>query len=189
MGLKLSISAEEEKNSFIVYDCTGRYSYDNKGGWGAPNAEIKKITSAVIYVTPPNLSPSVLPYSIDVTGNFPNTEGNGMEILPYQVGQANNKLISGKYLIKLEVKGTDVKGVEYTTSAILSEIFIKSVSCCIDKLQKTVNRDAYKDKKQMGAIDLNLLLMSAEWAIGCKLQEQAVETIEFLNSQCTCVDC
>lgn len=189
MGLKLSISASEEKNAFIVYDCTGNYKFDNPGGWGAPNAEISKITSSIIYVTPPNLSPGVLPYEIDVTDNFPNTDGAGMEILPYQVGQANNQLQSGLYTIKLEVKGTNCKGIPYTTYTVLSKIFIRNVSCCIDKQQKNVNRDAWKDHKQMGIVDLNLMLMSAQWAIDCGLQEQAVETIEFLKSQCTCVDC
>lgn len=179
----------EEKNSFIVYDCTGNYRYDNLDGWNAPNAEIKKITSSVLYVTPPNLSAGGAPYSIDVIGDFPNTIDHGLEILPYQIGQANNQLLSGKYFIKLEVKGLDAKGVGYTTSAILSKIFIKNVSCYIDKMQKTVNRDAWKDNKQKAKIDLNLMLLSAQWAIDCGLQEQATEIIEFLNSQCTCVDC
>lgn len=189
MGLKLSISASEEKNSFIIYDCTGNYKFDNQWGWGPPNPEIRKIISSKIFVTPPNLSPGVLPYEIDVTGGFPNTTDNGMEILPYQVGQANNQLQSGKYIIQLEVKGLNAKGVEYTATAILSKIFIRNVACCIDSLQKTVNRDAWKDMKQKGAIDLNLMLISAQWAIDCNLQGQAVEIIDFLNSQCTCIDC
>lgn len=189
MGLKLSISAAEEKNSFIVYDCTGNYRYDNLGGWNAPNPEIRKVTSSTIYVTSPDLAPGTSPYSIDVTGNFPNNTDQGMEILPYQIGQANNQLTSGKYLITLEVKGLDKSGVEYTTSTVLSKIFIRNVSCCLDKLQKTVNRDAWKNNKQKGAIDLNLMLMSVQWSINCDLQEQAVEMIEFLKSQCTCIDC
>jgi hypothetical protein len=189
MSLNLKIDASEETNSFIVYDCTGNNKYDNPGGWGPPNPEIKNITSSVLYITPPDHAAGVAPYSIDVTGNFPNTENNGIEVLPYQIGQVNNQLVSGKYIIRLEVKGTGKNGVEYTSTAIASKIFIKNVACCIDKLKKTINRDAFKDKKQQVAIDLNLLLMSAQWSIDCDLQEQAAEIIDLLKSQCTCIDC
>ena len=189
MSLRLKIDASEESNSFIVYDCTGNQKYDNPGGWNAPNPEIKKITSSTLFITPPNIGPGVPPYSIDVTGSLPNTGDYGLEVLPYQIGQVNNQLLSGKYTIKLEVKGIGRNGVEYTTSTVIYKIFTKNVSCCIDKLQKTVNRDAYKDKKQEAAIDLNLMLMSVCWDVECGLLDQASEKIEFLKSQCLCIDC
>lgn len=189
MSLVLSISASEEKNSFIVYDCTNIYRYDNLGGWNAPNAQIKNITSSILYVSPPNLNAGVQPYAIDVTGIFPNVENKGFEILPYQVGQVNNQLASGKYIINLVVVGTDNTGKEYTASAILLKIFIKNVTCCIDKLQKLVNKDAHKDKKQQAIIELNELLQAAIWATDCELTDQAIEIIDLLKSQCICIDC
>lgn len=189
MGLILNIRAEECKNSFIVFDCTGFYKFDNLGGFGAPNPLISKVTSAIIYVTPPNIASGINPYAIDVTGMIPNLTGKGVEIQPFQVGQANNQLISGQYLIQLEIMGTDFKGLNYTSVADLIVIFVKNVEDCIDKLQKTVNRDAFKDKKQQAAIVLNELMESAIWAIKCGQNEQAVEIIDLLNSQCTCIDC
>lgn len=189
MGLQLKISASEQKNSFIVYDCTKNYKFDNLGGWGTINPEIKNITSAIIYVTPPNLPKGSDPYAVDVTGNFPNENGLGMEILPNQVGQVNNRLESGPYKIKLEVIGTDRKGLKFKKDATLLEIFINDVTCCVDGLQKFVNRDAHKDKKQQAAIELNNLLESANHAISCDLVEQATEIIEILKSQCVCIDC
>lgn len=189
MGLHVKISAIEEKNSFIIYDCTKNYKFDNLTGWGTINPEIKSITSAIIYVWTPSVAVGVNPFAIDVTGDFPNEEGLGMEILPNQVGQVNNRLESGQYKIKLEVFGVDKKGVKYKKDALIVKIFIKDVTCCVDKLQKFVNKDTHKDKKQQAIIELNEMLESANYAVDCELNTQAVELIELLKSQCVCVDC
>lgn len=189
MSLQLKISAEEQKNSFIVYDCTKNYRFDNLGGWGTINPEIKNITTATIFVWPPNLPSSSDPYSIDATDNFPNEEGMGIEITPSQIGQVNNRLVSGLYKIKLEVSGVDKRGIKFKKDASVLEVFVNDVTCCVDGLQKFVNKDAHKDKKQQAAIELNNLLESANYAIGCQLYNQASEIIEILKSQCVCIDC
>lgn len=189
MSLALKITAEEEKNSFIVYDCTKIYRFDNLCGWNAPNPDVKKITKSTILIWPPNFSRENTPYEIDVTGKFPNDGFLGIEILPYQIGQANNQLDSGEYRIKLEITGLDKKGIEYNTSATINRVFVNNVTCCIDKQQKYVNKDAHKDKKQQVIIELNELLESANYAIKCELYEQASEIIELLKTQCVCNGC
>lgn len=188
MALQLKIEANEQKNSFILEDCTGIYKYDNLTGWGVPNPEIRKITSSKISVWPVTLPLGSEPFVIDVTGDFPNQECVGIEIFPYQIGQ-QEQLISGKYKIKLEVTGLDRKGVQYTKTATTETVFINNVTCCIDKLQKSVNKDAKDSKKQQAIIELNNLIESANYAISCGLLNQASEIVELLKTQCVCVGC
>ena len=190
MALQLKISAEEQKNSFYLYDCTGRYRFDNLNGWGVPNLDKKQVTNSYIEVTPPNPNKTLPPtFTVDLTGSFPNEENIPIEILPYQIGQANNVLTSGRYKIKWVIEGVDKKGQKVSYSTILDKIFINNVSCCVDKLQKTINKDAHKDPRQQVAIELNNLLESAYYAIETELNEQAVEIIDLLNAQCVCIDC
>lgn len=189
MSLLLKIDAEEQKNSFIVFDCTGIYRFDNLCGWNAPNPEIRKLTKSVLSVWPPQLKKDAVPYTIDLLGKFPNIEFNGIEILPYQVGQANNQLESGNYKIRLDITGLDKKGVEYSTFAVITRVFINNVICCIDKQQKNVNKDAFKDQKQQAIIEMNELLEATIKSIKCELYEQATEMVNLLKSQCACNGC
>ena len=187
MGLHLKIDAEEQKNSFILEDCTGRYRFDNLTGWGSPNPEPKKITSSTLFITPPGRTSG--PLSVDLTGNFPNEDFLGYEILPYMTGSTNNKLISGKYILRLEIVGIDRKGNEYSTSAQVDKVFINDVTCCLDLLQKKINKDALKDRKQQLILGLMNLLESANYSIKHELTDQASEIVELLKSQCQCTDC
>lgn len=207
MGLQLSISVVEETDSFIVNDCTGVFSSENKGGWGSLNPQIKDIETAVLEITPPydanpflDISSPNPPapnadtfqppaYTIDVFPDFPNEEGNGFEVLPYMVGQSDNFLESGKWKIKLIITGKDKQGRPYTKSAIFEIVFVNSVTCCIDKLGSLVNKDALKDKKQQVIIELENMLESVCYAVEKELLDQADGIIRFLKEQCRCCAC
>lgn len=189
MSFKIQINAEELKNSFLVNDCTGIYRFDNLEGWNSPNPDIRKITKSTLSVWPPNISVTAQPFTIDLTGTFPNVDNNDVEVLPYQVGAVNNQLESGLYKIRLDIEGTDKKGNTYTEFSVINRVFINNVTCCIDKGQKIVNKDAFKDSKQQAQIEMNNFLESANYAIKCELYEQASEIIELLKSLCTCNGC
>lgn len=186
-GLQLKISAIEQKDSFVVYDCTGNYKYDNLGGWGNPNARIKLITKAILYVTTPKTPIGSEPAEIDVTDDFPNENFLGLEILPYQVGL--QKIVSGKYKIKLEVTGVDSKGVTYVKHSTAIVVFSKDVKCCVDKLERIVNENAFKDEKQKKVIELNNLIESLDYNIDKELFDQAVSIIDYVSEQCICPGC
>jgi hypothetical protein len=186
MALQLKINIEEKENSFVVVDLTGKYRYDNLTGWGPATAEVKNISKATLSIWKPG---ATQPKDVDVTGDFPNKECIDIEILPYMAGLTGSVLVSGKYKVKLTVEGTDCKGATYSKSATVEKVFVNDVTCCLDKLQKRVNRDAYQEKLQQNIIILSNLLESANYAICKGLTEQASEIVELLKSQCSCVDC
>jgi hypothetical protein len=188
MGLTYKISAIEEKDSFIIYDCTGNNSQKNPGGFGPPNPEIKQITDSYFLITPPQFTQ---PFKIDVTGDFPNEEGLGYEILPFMVGQTGNQIYSGEWKIKAVISGTDKKGKKFTKTAVCNKIFTKQVECCVDKLMPIVNKNAFKDEKQKRAIELHNLLENVLWAIehDCGVTSEITQTIAYLQAQCVCCGC
>lgn len=211
MSLQLSISVEEQANSFFVYNCTGEYHMkDNLGGFGGPNPKITDITTSVITVIPtpnPNIPFNLTPnqvdtivitptppqsYQINVYPDFPSTDDKGYETLPYMIGNTTNVIPSGKCRIQLDITGTQTIGVNkipFTSTTFLDVVFIKTVSCCVDKLQKQVNVTNFKDNKSKSIIELGNLLDSAEDSIECGLLDQANGIIRLLEDQCVCVNC
>jgi hypothetical protein len=193
MSLILKISTSELKNSFVVYDCTGNYSSDNQGGYGVYNPKIKDVEDAFLEIYTPAIpySATAAPYKIKVYSDMPNDKEFGFEIFPEMIGQhaANSGIESGKYTIRYTVSGKDKNGVSYTKSVMMSFVFIKNVSCCIDKLGKKVGKDAFKDDKQKKIIELENLLQSAQYHIDCDLLDSANDIIEYLKGQCKCCCC
>jgi hypothetical protein len=186
-GLSYQISITEEGvSSIFIHDCTGRYSYKNEGGFGKPNFELKDIKSSFLYITVPHATE---PVKIDVTGVFPNKEENGYEILPFMLGLPNNEITSGEYKVKAEISGTDKNGVEWIRTVLIAKVFINQVVCCVDKMQKIVDKDAFKDEKQKLAIELSNLIESVKHGVDCELNSTVVETIEYIRAQCQCCGC
>lgn len=182
MSLQLKISVEECVNSFIVNDCTGAYSYDNKGGYGPLNKEISAITEAYLEFW----GPSDTEYSnkLNVLGELPNKDGFGVEILPYMVGNQDG-IESGKWKIKY----TEVyaSGTYATTETV---VFTKNIECCIDKLTANgLNGDVFKDEKQKLIIELSNLLESVIKQKECGLYDTANKNIDYLKSHCKCCGC
>lgn len=201
MSFQLSISVEEKTDSLLVFDC-------NKEEWGeGRNPRIEDITSSILeIITPTPDMPVIVPsgnpltqvppqpaqpqvFNLDVTGNFPNKEGDAYEVLPYMVGQGDNSLESGIWKVKLTVIGVDKFGKSFTKTASVTEVFVKKITCCVDKLGKHINANALNDKKQQLIIELNNLVESMCDSKDCGLTEQADGIIRLLKSQCECAGC
>lgn len=188
MSLSLNISASEEKNSLIIYDCTGNYSVDNKTGYGVPNLKIEDVMDAFFEIKGPNWQPGQDPIKITVYPDLPNKEGLGYEVLPSALGNPT-EIESGKYEIKYTVIFKDKKGTQITKTAFYTIVCIKSVTCCIDKRMKEVNRFGANDPKQQKIIELSNLLESVCYQIECGNFGTANQDIEYLKSQCKCCGC
>lgn len=186
MSLTTKIEASEQRNSFIVYDCTGIYKYDNLGGWGAPNEKIADVISSVLEITSPS-NPN--PYTIDVFPYFPNLQNGGIEILPSQVGQANNEIESGEWIIKWTIQVKNRLGETNTYTSYYSAVFTHVVTCCIDKRVREVKVNGYKDVKQQIILELSNLLESVKNDIEHGFNKSANNIIKYLKEQCNCCDC
>ena len=184
MSLRLSISAIEQKNSFIVTDCTGRYSGNNQGGFGIPNnIRIEDIETSTLEVTTPKKA--LIPIMIPV-GNFPNEKGIGYEILPYMISM--QEVESGEYNLKLTITGTEKSGKKFTKTAVCKVIFTRTVSCCVDKMiSKNIGTQNIEKKKEMN--ELNYLINSMNESIRCEAYSDAVKIIDYLKEKCECCNC
>lgn len=184
MSLQLKISATELDNSFAIYDCTGTYSSGgNPGGWGYQNPSRAEVTKAWFKITAPGFAPKIVLISPE---DMP-TETVGYEILPYMLDL--KKIFSGEYVIQYFVEGTTSKGVTFSASTLISEVFIKDIQRCVCSKQKVITKDAFKNPKERLAIELTTLLWCAEHDKCEGLNSQANEIIQYLNAQCACVGC
>lgn len=190
MGLELSISATEEINSFIIHDCTGKYTPDNEGGYGLPNVRIEDATDAFFEIRTPSLKESDEAIKIVVYPDLPSLDVSAYEILPSMLNFTNDEIESGEYKIKYTVLTTDKLGVNRTNVAYLTKVFTKTIECCIDKMTANkLTKGVFKDEKQKLVIELSNLLEDVKKQIDCELTKKANETIEYLKSQCKCCDC
>lgn len=185
MSLSINISASEEKNSLNVFDCTGLYSPNNKGGYGVYNPQIKDVETAVLEITKASTGEK---FTVDVFPYLPTTTDVGFEVLPHQLGSSNGEIESDVYSIKMTVTGT-YKGKSFSYFGIIKKVLTKSVECCVDKWTKLIDKNVFKDDKQKKAIELNNLLESLCYQIDCELYDEASKTIEYLKVQCQCCGC
>jgi hypothetical protein len=186
MSLSPKISVSEEKNSFNVFDCTGLFSSNNKGGYGVYNPQVKDTTEAFIEVSTPDSGETK--YKVDVYPYLPNTDKTGFEVVPLKVGYSDGVLQSGKYTIKFTVIGT-YKGKAFTYSVTHVVVFTRAVECCVDARMKELDKNVFKDDKQKKIIELSNLLENVCYQIDCGLYDLANETIEYLKLQCQCCGC
>jgi hypothetical protein len=182
MSLQLKISAIEENKSFVVTDCTGKYSSSNQGGFGAPNIQTSDIETSILFITTPDKTE----FQINVYPDFPNKDGIAYEILPYMLNM--QEIESGEYNLKLVITGTDKKGVKFTKTAYHTQFMTKTVSCCIDKIiSKNIGTTDKLKKQEM--IELNDLLKSLEYSIDCGRMNRATKIVDLLKETCSCCDC
>ena len=184
MGLRLSISALEQKNSFIVTDCTGKYSNSNQYGFGIPNnITIDSIETSTLEI----ITPKKDVFTIEIQpGDFPNEEGIGYEVIPQMLSM--QEIESGEYNIKLLITGTDKKGVSFTKTAVHKSFFTNSVSCCVDKMiSKNIGTENKEKKKEM--YELNNLINSMNDSICCEKFYNATKIVDLLKEKCSCCNC
>lgn len=187
MGLQVNISAEEGENSLIVYECTGNYSASNPGGFGPLTYRKNQISESFIEIQGPSDTESY-PHKIDVTGDLPNNDNTGFEIMPSQVGQGN-EMESGLYKVKLTHILNKTTGGTESKTAYLSIVLIDNVACCIDKQSPKLKGDILTDPVSKKVAELQVLLSAAKMSIKNELYEDANKTIEYLKSQCKCNGC
>lgn len=188
MSNQLKISLEEKTNSFVIFECTGNYSGDNKGGYGPPNYKTSDIQESYLEIQPPSVTTDY-PYKIITTGDLPNDESIGLEIQPSEVGQKKDEMESGLWKFKFTVVFLLKSGSTVTKTAYLSEVLTKSLECCISEHTGKLDKNAFKDPKQRAAIELSTLFQDVLYQIDTGRYDHANETIEYLKSQCQCQGC
>jgi hypothetical protein len=188
MGLEIKIDAQEKKDYFLVFDCTGSYSSENKGGYGGANQKITDVLKATLFVQGPS-DTEEYPHEIDITGALPNKEDIGFQVLPILIGQTNNEIESGKYKLRVvyEVR-TNIGNTQLYYGATVV-VFVNNITCCIDKHGNDINENLFSDPKQKKIAELNLLLKGVNKQIDNGLYDKANETIDYMKLQCKCSEC
>lgn len=181
---KISVR-EESKGSFTVYDCTGKYSSSNKGGYGSPNYKVTDIVSSTLFVHAPS-DTEEYPHEIDVTGDLPNDEDVGLEVFPSEIGQQSGPE-SGKYKFKLVTVFTTISGAQKTKTAYYTCVLTKTLSCCVDTLRGTYPTSDAERRKKIN--EISNLFMDVEFQVGKGLYDSANTTIDYLKAQCECPGC
>ncbi len=185
MSLRLKISAKETRGAIVINECTGKYSGDNKGGYGSPNPDINQVTKAQFEVyQPEHLMPQIIPVFPDFPLNDPDL---GYELLTSQLGL--KRITSGVWKIGYRVTGM-FGGIEYEKYTEIKEVFYKDAECCVDKLvASTVNVPVnvfMKDEKKKSAAELFILLKDARFNAKCGNFDAAQNALKFISLQCGC---
>jgi hypothetical protein len=185
--LQIKISAKEEKNAVVIYECTGKYDGDNKGGYGIlNNITLANVTSAQFEIYKPN---QTTPLIINVFPNFPSDDKEMGYELGIAILQATS-IESGVWKFGYRIGGVDSKGRPFEKYTETKEVFIKSAECCVDKVRaSTINIPAsgkFKDERKKSAAELTALLSDAKWAKGCGKFAAAQDILTFINLQCEC---
>lgn len=187
MSLQLKISATEQKNSIILYECTGNYSINNKGGYGLPNPKIEDVSEAYFEVKTPSFIDGGDPIVINAYPSFPTNEERGYEVLPQAFGM--KEIESGEYKIKYIVVYKDKNGSSFTKTAFYTLFCLNSVTCCVDKMVKGIRAGGFNDPKQQLTIELSNLLTSIKYQVDCGNTGIANSDLEYLKEQCKCCNC
>lgn len=186
MGLQIKIkSYEETKKEFFISDCTGSYSGDNKTGFGGPNESSAKILSSTLEIQGPNDEDYA--HVIDVTGALPNKDNLPVEIIPSQVGQ-EGFIESGQYKFKLTHIFSGKNDREVKKTGYGSNVFIKDIECCVDKLAFDPFKK-FDDLKQKKILELKSLYQGVLCQIESGHYDTANTTIDYLKAQCKCNGC
>jgi hypothetical protein len=183
MGLILKFTALEQPNSFILNDCTGKYTSSSPSGWGGLNPRIEDVLQSYFEITPPYLSPGVQPIVVDTFPDFPNSQGYGYEIMPYMVQNAEGKIESGLWKIKWIVKGNS-KGQDFTATATFVVVFRNEIACCVDKHKVKLDKNISTDDVQKKIVEMANLMDATDWAICEGLLDAANKNIEYLKLNC-----
>jgi hypothetical protein len=188
-SLQLYISAKEDKDKIVVYECTGKYSGSNSGGWGKPNYELSMVTKAQFEVYPPQVTTPII---IQIFPEFPTDDKDIGYELPVSFFSMT-KVESGTWKIGMRVFGTDSKAVAFERYTEMRFIFTKTAECCVDKLlSSTANVPVTvftKDDKKKVASELHTILEKALWAKECNKYDVAQNLLKYITLQCECPGC
>lgn len=184
--LRIKLSHKEERNSLIIYDCTGKASAENRSGWGHRTIELSWITAAQLEIYKPEEKSPVI---INTFPDFPRTDDFGFEIPQIRLGMTGG-LESGAYKVVLRVKGTRPDQSKFEIAGSNIFILTKKAECCVDKLTaRTANIPTsvfMKDDKKKKAVELSNLLQDVFWAKEKGFIDAAQNTLKYINLQCEC---
>lgn len=186
--IHIQLNTEELENSFLLFDCTGKYSADNRDGYGTPNYRIEDISAYTVDIEPPSAT-APYPFTIDVLDSIPNDDNTGLEIQPGQVGQTGDNIESGLWKFRANVTFNIRNNGQKTVTSYHSNVFIKNIECCVDSKSQTLTGNIFNDFRQKKIGELELLLLGVRRAIKCGLYDKANKTIEYMKAQCKCQGC
>lgn len=189
MSLQNYISAKEDKDKIVVYECTGKYSGDNRTGWGKPNLELSMVNKAQFEVYPPQITTPVI---VEIFPDFPTDNKEIGYELPVSLFSMT-VVESGVWKIGMRVFGTDAKGVAFEKYTEMRFIFTNTAACCVDKLvASTINVPVNvftRDDKKKAATELHAFMEDALWAKECNKFDAAQKILKYINLQCECPGC
>lgn len=184
--LQIKMSFEEEDASFIVYECTGQYSADNKTGYSGPNLKKENIIQSTLEIQGP--SDEGYDHVINVTGALPaSSEDIGLEITPSMIGQTDY-IESGRYKFKLSHIFETRTGATVTKTGYGIAVFKNNIKCCVGKLKYDPSKP-FHDLKQQKIVELKTLYFGVEEQICQGHYDTANTTIDYLKAQCKCNGC
>lgn len=178
MGFTTKIIITEEKNSFLVKDCSS---------YGAVGFRIDDIINAFLEVQPPSATDKY-PFKIITYPVFPNKRGDEFGVMPSRFKM--DELESGEWKIKFTIEFKNRTGGTVTKTTFCSVVFIKTVECCVDKLTPVLKPGkAFTDQKQKTILELSNLLEGAKLAMERGLNGEANKVIDYLKAHCKCCGC
>lgn len=128
------------------------------------------------------------PHQVDVTGSLPNDEGLGLEVFPADIGQTEGPE-SGQYKFKLETVILLPGGSTKTLTSYYTTVLTRTLQCCIDKNNGTLDSNAFNDVRQKAIIRASTLFNDTLLAVEKGFYDQANKNIDYLKAQCKCPDC
>lgn len=177
MAVELKISVEENCDSLYLYDRTGKYDKTcNPTGWGRPNDILKDAESAEFHIFLPDAEDPII---IDVFPDFPTENGEGIEILPEEIG--STVFVSGIWRFEYHVR---INGKLFTVS--FSKLLTKDLECCLNGKEIEIDVDNFESKEVLYSNNLSALFESAV-KNSCRGNiKEADKIIKFLYNKCNC---
>lgn len=183
MSLVLKLKVDEQKDSFIVSNCTGEYTSSNTTGFGGLNPRIDDITESYLEVITPYSTKGEQPIKVDLYPDFPNHKDIGYIIMPYQVNNNDGFMPSGLWKVKWVVKGI-VKGNEFEATTTVVAVFRNNIYCCVDKHTVKLDKNIATDDAQKKIVEMKNIMQATDYCIENGLFETANKNIDYLKLNC-----
>lgn len=188
MNLLPRLKVEETVTAFNLTDCTGLYSFENKGGYGAQTIRPEWITEATVVVK--HVRSGKVSGRINVMDNLAKNEGF-FQINPWNIDSSWKVFMVGKYEFIYSIKATIPRTGEKrnpTTTAVCVSII--PAECCVDKMTgKTYNvpmHSLFKDERSRKLAELSVLMNRIKKAVDCKDWDSADRMVYDISINCDC---
>lgn len=189
MSLLPRLKVKEADNSFMLWDHTGLYNSQNKGGFGIQTIRPEWVTSVTVVVE--HIRTGKVSTPINLTGNLGKFEGEG-QIMPWDIDSSWKKLLVGKYKFTYTINATLPSGVKKSPSTSVFCVAIKPAECCVDKMSGNVlNVDfnsIFKDEQFRRFSELSALMRLVKYALRpeCSNMDAADRMVYYISQNCNC---